>query len=561
MAIGSDVLNTREAARLLGAHVETVRRLARRGLIPSFKVGKDWRYHKDALQRWFQEQRFTHGNEFLPVVGDKLEDSSALPGQGADEHSLEASLDAVRRYTATDDPRPGDSRSADQDRSLVAKILGSSVSADNLGSVLRAVAFCLQKWIGCDAVGIRLREGLDFPYCETRGFSEEFVLAEQHLCARDSMDELLRDSDGNPVLECMCGNVICGRFDTSMPFFTERGSFWSNSTTELLASTTEEDRQARTRDRCNGEGYESVALFPLRSEIEILGLLQINDRRKDLFRDEIITLLEQVAESIAFVVLQNEALRSQQDGTPMGGRLDAQCGLVVAGRSYLHPESSPTSDPEPVILEVALDRKTHRVLTVVCEGLPQLGKQMLTRFLLGKTLPGALRDATEGMINGYYSDLRQPIVAALEDLLQHYRELPNQASTMRVEAPRSVLIIDDDEMVCRAMIPVIESLGCTARIATGGTEGLELVARQVPDLILLDLRMPDMNGPEFLKELRLTHPDLPVVIITGYPDSELMKQATRYAPLMLLAKPAEKVQLERTVRMVLGDSIKVQRAV
>ena len=57
--------------------------------------------------------------------------------------------------------------------------------------------------------------------------------------------------------------MICGRFDPSKPFFTARGSFWTNCTTELLASTTEADRQARTRNRCNGEGYESVALIAL----------------------------------------------------------------------------------------------------------------------------------------------------------------------------------------------------------------------------------------------------------------------------------------------------------
>lgn len=67
--------------------------------------------------------------------------------------------------------------------------------------------------------------------------------------------------------------------------------------------------------------------------------------------------------------------------------------------------------------------------------------------------------------------------------------------------------------------------------------------------------MADMNGPQFLEELRKTHPDPPVVIVTGYPDSDLMKQATQYAPLMLLAKPAETDQLERTVRMVLGEKM------
>jgi len=52
----SDVVNAKEAAEYLKAHVETVRRLARRGEIPAFKIGKDWRFHKEALQRWSEGQ-------------------------------------------------------------------------------------------------------------------------------------------------------------------------------------------------------------------------------------------------------------------------------------------------------------------------------------------------------------------------------------------------------------------------------------------------------------------------------------------------------------------------
>jgi len=52
----TDVLKAREAAGFLKAHVETIRRLARRGEIPAFKVGKDWRFHKEALRRWSEGQ-------------------------------------------------------------------------------------------------------------------------------------------------------------------------------------------------------------------------------------------------------------------------------------------------------------------------------------------------------------------------------------------------------------------------------------------------------------------------------------------------------------------------
>jgi PAS domain S-box-containing protein len=113
----------------------------------------------------------------------------------------------------------------------------------------------------------------------------------------------------------MCGNVICGRFDPSKPFFTQRGSFWTNSTTQLLASTSEADRQARTRNRCNGEGYESVALMPLRVGEERLGLLQLNDRRKGRFSPEIIALWERLADHLAVALAKfraDEKLRESE---------------------------------------------------------------------------------------------------------------------------------------------------------------------------------------------------------------------------------------------------------
>ena len=169
-----------------------------------------------------------------------------------------------------------------------------------------AVGF-FQRKSECEAVGIRLREGEDYPYYETHGFPEEFVLAETRLCACDEAGRPICDSYGNPLIECMCGNVICGRFDPEKSFFTAKGSFWTNSTTELLASTSEGDRQASTRNRCNGEGYESVALIPLRLGEERLGLLQLNDRQKGRFSPELIALWERLADYLAVALAKFRA--------------------------------------------------------------------------------------------------------------------------------------------------------------------------------------------------------------------------------------------------------------
>ncbi len=176
------------------------------------------------------------------------------------------------------------------------RLVNNSKGTRNL--VNAATAFFREK-SGCEAVGIRLIEGDDYPYYETRGFPPEFVMAESHLCLRDDAGRPVRDCTGNPVLECMCGNVIRGRFDPSMPFFTARGSFWTNSTSQLLATTTEADRQARTRNRCNGEGYESVAVIALRLGGECLGTLQMNDHHIGRFTHESIALWERLADYLA----------------------------------------------------------------------------------------------------------------------------------------------------------------------------------------------------------------------------------------------------------------------
>lgn len=190
-------------------------------------------------------------------------------------------------------------KQAEEERATTVEFLRLVNKSQGTADLIRGATSYFQQRSGCDAVGIRLRQGNDYPYYEVLGFSKEFVMLENHLCTRDKAGQPLLDGTGNPVLECMCGNVICGRFNPSKPFFTARGSFWTNCTTQLLASTTEADRQARTRNRCNGEGYESVALIALRSGDECLGLLQLNDRRKGLFSLEALEVWERLADHLS----------------------------------------------------------------------------------------------------------------------------------------------------------------------------------------------------------------------------------------------------------------------
>jgi PAS domain S-box-containing protein len=194
-----------------------------------------------------------------------------------------------------------------QDRARTLQLLRLLNGQGTLPDLVEKLTVFMQEWTGCSAVGVRLQDGDDFPYFETRGFSKEFVAAEKHLCARDSAGKVVRDAMGSPVLDCMCGNVLCGRFNPALPFFTTKGTFWSNHTTHLLASTSDADRQARTRNRCNGEGYESVALIPLQTGGHTYGLLQFNDFAKGRFSPHMLGFLEEVADIVALSLGQRHA--------------------------------------------------------------------------------------------------------------------------------------------------------------------------------------------------------------------------------------------------------------
>jgi hypothetical protein len=155
----------------------------------------------------------------------------------------------------------------------------------------------------CQSVGIRLENNGDYPYYVYEGFPDFFILKENSICAKDDEGNYILDENGSPFLECICGDVLKGRFDPKLPYFTEKGSFWTNSTTRLLESTTEKDRLDRTRNMCYDSGYESVALIPMRADNRALGLIQMNDPRENMFTPKMIENCEVIADRVGAVVV------------------------------------------------------------------------------------------------------------------------------------------------------------------------------------------------------------------------------------------------------------------
>ena len=100
-----------------------------------------------------------------------------------------------------------------------------------------------------------------------------------------------------------------------------------------------------------------------------------------------------------------------------------------------------------------------------------------------------------------------------------------------------VLIVDDEEIVCLSYLRSLTGAHCNVEVAWNGVEALLALEQHRFDLVLLDLRMPGMDGMTVLKTIKQKWPETQVVVITGYPNIETAKEAVRLGAYGYLAKP------------------------
>lgn len=101
-----------------------------------------------------------------------------------------------------------------------------------------------------------------------------------------------------------------------------------------------------------------------------------------------------------------------------------------------------------------------------------------------------------------------------------------------------ILVVDDEEIVRLSHLRTLASEHCKVDAVANGHDALELMAKQPFDVVLLDLRMPGLDGMSVLKTIKQKWPECEVIIITGYPEMETAKQAVSLGAYDYLAKPA-----------------------
>jgi DNA-binding NtrC family response regulator len=119
-----------------------------------------------------------------------------------------------------------------------------------------------------------------------------------------------------------------------------------------------------------------------------------------------------------------------------------------------------------------------------------------------------------------------------------------------------ILLVDDEPQMLSAMELVVSRMGHTIRKSTSGAEALKEIEKARPDIVISDMRMPEVGGLDLLQELHKTDHSLPVVLITAYGTILQAVEAMKYGAYDFITKPFSAEDLERVIESILKSTEK-----
>ena len=118
--------------------------------------------------------------------------------------------------------------------------------------------------------------------------------------------------------------------------------------------------------------------------------------------------------------------------------------------------------------------------------------------------------------------------------------------------PKKILIIDDEPEICKMVTEFLFDAGYTTSFALNGPDGLAMIKRDLPSLVLLDMGLPGMDGAEVMRLIREQFPALPVVVLTGHRDTENVRTMVGLGVSEYLTKP---IHMETLLNQFVKDII------
>jgi len=191
---------------------------------------------------------------------------------------------------------------------LTAKILAILNNPDSWELSIKSILEDLKYYTGIETINIQLKTKESLPFEQTLKSNESFIHEEQYMCQLNDKDEVVYEQIKTPYQQNLCDLVISGKTDPLLNHFTEGGSFFSNNFSEDIKSSVTKEQSSDIQKDFIENSYESVAIIPLFSGSEIIGVLQMEDRRSGIFDLETIQFFEKTGNSIgiAFIRILNE---------------------------------------------------------------------------------------------------------------------------------------------------------------------------------------------------------------------------------------------------------------
>jgi len=118
---------------------------------------------------------------------------------------------------------------------------------------------------------------------------------------------------------------------------------------------------------------------------------------------------------------------------------------------------------------------------------------------------------------------------------------------------KKLLIVDDQIGIRILLLEVFATEGYETFQAANGRAALEIVRNHAPDLVLLDMKIPGMDGLEILKKIKEINREIKVIMMTAYGELDMIKEATDLGALMHFTKPFDIDEMRVAVNMQLAD--------
>jgi CheY-like chemotaxis protein len=119
-----------------------------------------------------------------------------------------------------------------------------------------------------------------------------------------------------------------------------------------------------------------------------------------------------------------------------------------------------------------------------------------------------------------------------------------------MKAIANVLVVEDDELIRGIFVDIIKSKGYSVLEGTNGREALQILEEQPINIIVSDMKMPVMDGLQLLREVKSKHPEIPVVVITGFDNVYTEQQVMAAGADAYVTKPFKVEDVSSTLQEV-----------